>query len=59
MNQGKLLIIKQEMECLHIVVFGVGELKWTGMEHLQSNNYKGSYLGNGKLRGSEVALTLR
>lgn len=36
MNQGKLLIIKQQMECLNIAVLGVGELKWTGMEHLQS-----------------------
>lgn len=55
MNQGKLLLIKQEMEHLNIAVLGVSELKWTGMEYLQSQNYKGFYLGNGKLRGREVA----
>lgn len=31
MNQGKLEIVKQEMECLNNAVLGVHEGKWTGM----------------------------
>lgn len=31
MNQGKLDVIKQEMERLNNNIFGVNQLKWTGM----------------------------
>ena len=32
-NQGKLEIIKPEMETLNIAVLGDSKLKWTGMGH--------------------------
>ena len=31
MNQGKLEVVKQEMERVNINILGIRELKWTGM----------------------------
>ena len=31
MNQGKLEVVKQEMERVNINILGVNDLKWTGM----------------------------
>ena len=31
MNQGKLEVVKQEMARVNINIFGISELKWTGM----------------------------
>ena len=31
MNQGKLEVVKQEMERVNIDILGISELKWTGM----------------------------
>ena len=31
MNQGKLGMVKQEMERLNIKIFGISEVKWIGM----------------------------
>lgn len=59
MNQGRLEIVKQEMEYLNIAVLGVSEQKWTWMEHLHSGNYKMFYYGHDKLRRNKVALILR
>lgn len=59
MNQDKLEILKQEMECLNITVLGVSTLKWTGMRYFQSDNYKLFYSGNDKLRRNGASLILR
>lgn len=59
MNQSKLKIIKEEMEQLNIAVLGISELKWTGMKHFQSDNYKLFYSGHDKLRRNGVASLLR
>ena len=34
MNQGKLEVVKQEMERVNIDILGISELKWTGMGDL-------------------------
>ena len=34
MNEGKLEVIKQEMEGVNIDILGISELKWTGMSEL-------------------------
>ena len=34
MNQGKLEVVKQEMETVNTDVLGISELKWTGMVKL-------------------------
>ena len=31
MNQGKLGVVKQEMEIVNIDILGISELKWPGM----------------------------
>ena len=31
MNQGKLEVVKQEMAKVNIDIFGISEIKWTGM----------------------------
>ena len=31
MNQGKLEVVRQEMERVKIDILGISELKWTGM----------------------------
>ena len=31
MNQGKLEVVKQEMERVNIDILGISKLKWTGM----------------------------
>ena len=31
MNQGKLEVVKQEMERVNVDILGIRELKWTGM----------------------------
>ena len=32
MNQGKLEVVKQEMERVNIDILGIREVKWTGMD---------------------------
>ena len=44
------------MEILYIAVSDVNELKWTGIGHLQPDNF---YSGNDKLRRNGVAVILR
>ena len=37
MNQGKLEVVKQEMERVNIDILGISELKWTGMGEFNSD----------------------
>ena len=39
MNQGKLEVVKQEMERMNINILGINELKWTGMGELNSDGH--------------------
>ena len=39
MNQGKLEVVKQEMERVNIDILGISELKWTGMGEFNSNDH--------------------
>ena len=38
MNQGKLKVVKQEMERVNIDILGISELKWTGMGEFNSDD---------------------
>ena len=38
MNQGKLEVVKQEMERVNVNILGIMELKWTGMGELNSDD---------------------
>ncbi|KAI0234727.1 Craniofacial development protein 2, partial [Lamellibrachia satsuma] len=40
MNQGKLDIVKREMERTGVHMMGVSEMKWTGMGHFKTDDYE-------------------
>ena len=45
MNQGKLEVVKQEMERVKIDVLGMSKLKWTGMSEFNSDDHYTYYCG--------------
>ena len=51
MNQGKLEVVKQEMDIL-----GISELKWTGMGEFNSDDHYIYYCGQESLRRNGVAI---
>ena len=56
MNQGKLEVVKQEMERVNINILGISELKWTRMGEFSSENHYIYYCGQESLRRNAVAL---
>ena len=56
MNQGKLEVVKQEMARVNVNVFGISELKWTGMGEFNSDNHYIYYCGQESLRRNGVAI---
>ena len=49
MNQDKLDVLKQEMARVNISLFEMNELKWTGMDEFNSNDYLSSTVGKSPL----------
>ena len=39
MNQGKLEVVKEEVASVSINILGIGELEWTGMGELNSDDH--------------------
>ena len=39
MNQGKLVVVKQEMTRVSIDIIGISKLKWTGMGEFNSDDH--------------------
>ena len=56
MNQGKLAVVKQEMERLNFDILGISELKWTGMGEFNSDDHYIYYCGQESLRRNGVAI---
>ena len=56
MNQSKLDKVKQEMARVNIHIFGISELKWTGMSEFNSDDHCIYYCGQKSLKRSGVAL---
>ena len=56
MNQGKLEVVKQEMERVNIDIIGISELKWTRMGEFNSNDHYIYYCGQESLRINELAI---
>ena len=56
MNQGKLEVIKQEMEGVNIDILEISELKWTGMGEFNSDDHYIYYWGQESLRKNGVAI---
>ena len=55
MNQGKLDIVKREMERIDVNLLGVSEMKWTGMGNFKSDNHEVYYCGQDTQRRNGVA----
>ena len=45
MNQGKVDIMKREMERTGVELMGISEMRWTGMGHFMSDEYEVYYCG--------------
>ena len=56
MNQGKLEVVKQEMARVNVDIFGISELKWTGMGEFNSDNHYIYYYVQESLRKNGVAI---
>ena len=53
MNQGKLEVVKQEM---NVDILGISELKWTGMGEFNSDDHYIYYCRQESLRRNGVAI---
>ena len=58
MNQGKLEVVKQEMERVNVVILGIKELRWTGMGEFNSGDHHIYHCGQESLRRNGVAITV-
>ena len=56
MNQGKLKVVKQEMERVKIDILGISEVKWTGMGKFNSDDHYIYYCGQESLRRNGVTI---
>ena len=56
MNQGKLEVVKQEMERVNIDILGISKLKWIGMGEFNSDDHYIYYCGQESLRRNGVAI---
>ena len=56
MNRGKLGMVKQEMARVNIDVLGIGEIKWTRMGEINSDDHYMYYCGQESLRRNGVAI---
>ena len=56
MNQGKLEVVKQEMERVNVDILGISELKWTGMSEFNSDDHYIYYCEQKSQRRNGVAI---
>ena len=56
MNQGKLEVVKQEMERVSIDILGISEIKLTGMGEFNSDDHYIYYCGQESLRRNGVTI---
>ena len=56
MNQGKLKVVKQEMERVNGDIIGISRLKWTGMGEFNSDDHYIYYCRQESLRRNGVAI---
>ena len=58
MNQGKLEVVKKEME-VNIDILGINELKWTGMGEFNTDDHCIYYCRQESLRRNGVVLIVK
>ena len=56
MNQGKLDMVKQEMARVNIDILGIRELKWMGMDEVNSEDHYIYYFGQESIRRNGVVI---
>ena len=56
MNQGKLVVVKQEMARVNINILGISKLKWTEMGEFNSDDHYIYYCGQESLRRNGVTI---
>ena len=56
MNQGKLVVVKQELARVNVDILGISELRWTGMSEFNSDDHYIYYCGQESLRRNGVSL---
>ena len=56
MNQGKLEVVKQEIERVNVDILGISELKCTEMGEFNSDDHYIYYCGQESLRRNGVAI---
>ena len=56
MNQGKLEVVKQEMERVNVDILGISKLKWTGKDEFNSDDHCIYYCRQESLRRNGVAI---
>ena len=56
MNQGKLEVIKQEIDRVNINILRISHLKWIGMGELNSDDHYIYYCGQESIRRNGVAI---
>ena len=56
MNQGKLVVVKQEMARVNINILGISKLKWTNMGEFNSDDHYIYYCGQESLRRNGVTI---
>ena len=59
MNQGKLEVIKQEMEGVNIDILGIRDLKWTRLGEFNLDDHYIYYCGQESLRRNGVAIMVK
>ena len=58
MNQGKLVVVNQEMVRVNVDILGISKLRWTGMGEFNSDDHYIYYCGQESLRRNGVAITV-
>ena len=56
MNQGKLVVVKQELAKVNINILGISELKWTGMSEFNSDDHHIYYYGQESSTRNGIAI---
>ena len=59
MNQGKLEVVKQEMERVNVDILGISKVKWTEMGELNSDDDYIYYCGQESLRRNGVPFIVK
>ena len=58
MNQGKLEVVKQEMERVNVNILGISKLKWTEMGEFNSDDHYIYYCRQESLRRNRVTIVV-